>query len=123
MATAIRTLDTYLTWSDPAKLIDDDAGPYSIGFRHAIWSKDENGVWQLRHDTGNAIFEYSDAGGTGWQESVGVEYEDSDPNAEYYCRMKFLDTRVIYDNVEYDIDHDDKVLMVVCNSSDDAAQV
>ncbi len=118
---AIRTLTAILTWDDPGDEIQGNVNPFSLHFRFAVYSKDTNGNWVLRHDTGlTGITEYNDQGGTGWTDHFGTEYDDTDPNAEFYCQLITIESITSQGGTIYNVNHDTKTEMVDCNSEDDA---
>ena len=117
---ASRSLTVQATWDDPGDLIKGNVNPFSLHFRFVVFSKDEKGQWQLRHDTGlSGITEYNDAGGKGWTDSFDTEYDDSDPNAVFYCQWITITSVTCQGGTVYNVDHSTIVDDVICNGTDE----
>ena len=113
MATTQRAVPITVTWAEPDSSLDQ----HGIFFRVRLRTKDENGNWQWRYNSG-LLNEYSDGGGTGWSATPTVEYEDT-PGADIACYVDIYEAQVVESAVTYRINHPAVFEKITANSNED----
>lgn len=115
MAERHRAITCVVTWDDP----DPTFAPFEIQFQVRLRTKDANGNWQWRYDSG-ILSGYSDNGGNGWTIQTTVEWDDANGQDDIKCYVTVFQVE-IQDSMgqDYLVDHPNVFETITANSQED----